>query len=902
MKVSFIVLDADYFLWKEKPVVRIFGKTEDGKTITVFYKDFFPYFYVETNNKERLEKFLCKNFSNQFLGLKEEYKFRPIGFSHSPVKMCKIILRDPSKVPNVREELLSKKIVKKAYEADILFKYRFLADFDIGGMQWVEAIGNNVNFTEIVSTDIKVEARDLKRIEKEHLLPQFKYLSFDIEVISERGIPNPEKDKIAIISLAFNPPYKGHKSLILVRKRVPQTNGIISCIDERDLLLRFKKIINEYDPDFIVGYNINNFDIPFLLTRMRVNKIRRDLGRCRDKNATSQKISKEKYRNRIPGRIVVDVYEIIKNDAKKGLIKLKRYGLGDVAEYFVGERKIDIAHSEIPKYWNGSVEMVLKLIEYARKDAELALKILMKAEMLDKFIAIARVTGLLLQDVIEGGESQRIENLLLREFNKRNYVLPLKPNQEEISKRTKEREKRELKGAIVLEPIVGLHTSPVVYLDFKSLYPSIMITYNICPTTFIIDESEIDERDIIVAPSGAKFISQKIREGIIPRIVRQLIKERDEVKKEMKREKDPIRKKHLYNSQYALKVVANAFYGYMGYIRARLYILDIANAITSYGRFWITKIKDIIEKKTPYKVIYGDTDSVMVRIDSKDLKEAFEVGKQLEKLVNRNTEGAVKIKIEGIFKSLLLLTKKRYAGYLFEDLEKGEIISKGIETVRRDWCDLVGETLNKVLEIILIEQNVKKAFEYVKKVVEKLQRNEIEIEKLIITKSISKPINEYKGIQPHVELVKKLQRRNPLNAPGVGDRIGFVIVKGIQKIAERAEDPEYVRKNNLPIDARYYIENQLLPPLERVFSAIGITRSQLVSGARQLLLNQIFPNSKTCKENGLENIDIKEFQGFICTKCLKVYSLLPLSGKCYVCKGDIAFYSSKGFSKMVVIE
>ena len=230
---------------------------------------------------------------------------------------------------------------------------------------------------------------------------------------------------------------------------------------------------------------------------------------------------------------------------------------------------------------------------------------------------------------------------------------------------------------------------------------------------------------------------------------------------------------------------------------------------------------------------------------------------------------------------------------------------KGIETVRRDWCDLVSETLYEVLEIILKEQNPKKAFDYVRDILKKLQNNEIPIEQLIITKSISKPIRSYKGIQPHVELVKKMRKRSPTEAPGVGDRVGFVIVQGLQLLSNRAEDPNYIKKHGLKIDSKYYIENQLMPPLERVFDSMGIDKSELLGMGKQLLLTSILNDknksnlikkSKPTLSQPLGSID-----GVICDKCDKSYRRPPLNGRCDVCSGSFLFFSGNKKSRFALI-
>lgn len=287
---------------------------------------------------------------------------------------------------------------------------------------------------------------------------------------------------------------------------------------------------------------------------------------------------------------------------------------------------------------------------------------------------------------------------------------------------------------MVLEPKVGLFDKCVVYLDFASMYATIFSSYNICPTTLM---TEKNNEATVKTPIGVEFISPKIHEGIIPQILKKLISERAKVKVEMKKESDPSKKRALDAKQEALKRMGNSFYGYSGYIMARVYMLKMASAITSCGREYIQKTKQIVETQTPYKVVYGDTDSVMIALKTDNVDEAFKIGLELENTINSNLDGNLKLRIEHVFKTLIILAKKRYAGLSFEktdDAWKTEIVMKGIETVRRDWCDIVGETLSSVLDIILKEQNTQKAVSYLKDVVQQLQDGKISIEKLVITK------------------------------------------------------------------------------------------------------------------------------------------------------------------------
>ena len=182
--------------------------------------------------------------------------------------------------------------------------------------------------------------------------------------------------------------------------------------------------------------------------------------------------------------------------------------------------------------------------------------------------------------------------------------------------------------------------------------------------------------------------------------------------------------------------MSNSFYGYTGYIRARLYMMDVANSITSYGRMNLEKMKQIIEKNYSYRVIYADTDSAFVKTDIKNLDDAKALGEKISKDVTESLPGQLILEFEKIYRTFLILSKKRYAGWKFEysDGWKDGIDMKGIETVRRDWCPLVSKVMNEVLVTILKEGDLKRAIEIVKEVVEKLRRNEVPMEDLTVVK------------------------------------------------------------------------------------------------------------------------------------------------------------------------
>jgi DNA polymerase I len=527
--------------------------------------------------------------------------------------------------------------------------------------------------------------------------------------------------------------------------------------------------------------------------------------------------------------------------------------------------------------------------------------------MLDKFFELSKISGVLLQDVF-GGQTKRVETMLLHEFAKREFVMPCSPSGAELNKRLNERKKKGLKGATVLEPVRGLHTEGcMLVLDFKSLYPSLMRTYNISPDTLLLDKSDVRKTKAHKSPLGAYFVDSSIAEGILPYQVKKLLETRSDVKKLMKKKRGD-EKRILNATQLALKDMANSMYGYTGYVRARLYMIDVANAITAYGRKNLAKTKKLIEDNFDVKVIYADTDSAFLKTMSKDLDDARELGEKIAKFVSEKLPGHLELEFEKIYRTFLILTKKRYAGWKFEPSDGewiDEIEMRGIETIRRDWCLLVSEVMNDVINIVLKEGDIQKAIDKVKDVLIKLRKGEIPLEKLTIVKGITKSIDRYDGVLPHIELAKKLAKRNPKEAPKIGDRIGFVIIKGNQMLSKRAEDPEYAKKHNLQIDSDYYINNQVFPPLERIFNAVGVEKGEVFGSGRQASLGDIVNGTKAKRKH---DIDIKfkktvldDWEEFICQKCKKTYRRMPLQGICE-CGGEILISCKGSLGKKIILK
>ena len=258
----------------------------------------------------------------------------------------------------------------------------------------------------------------------------------------------------------------------------------------------------------------------------------------------------------------------------------------------------------------------------------------------------------------------------------------------------------------MLEPTRGFYKEPVATLDFASLYPSIMMAHNLCYSTLIpihirkhyLKEGILKETDITLTPNGDYFVKPHVKKGILPIILEELLAARKKAKNELARATDPFEKAVLDGRQLALKISANSVYGFTGAQVGQLPCLPISSSTTAFGRVMIEKTKDLVlaryNKANGYeydcKVIYGDTDSVMVKFGTDSIEESMRLGQEAAAYVSAEFINPIKLEFEKVYFPYLLMNKKRYAGMLWTKPTKPDKMDcKGIETVRRDNCSLV---------------------------------------------------------------------------------------------------------------------------------------------------------------------------------------------------------------------
>ncbi len=777
------ILDASYEVYGSEPHVLIWGISEDGKRVLLRDRRFRPYFYalVDPNYIDKVKE--IENAIKQLSKPKSPITRVDLvkrKFFGREVSALRIETCIPEYVREYREAVKKIPGIIDVLEADIRFAMRYLIDNDILPCTWhrfkVVERGKPRNYRVDEEYEV-VEVLDcVDRIE----IPKLRVLAFDIEVYNPRGTPKPVRDPVIIIAIKTD---RGDVELFTAEGK-----------DDRKPIKEFIEFVQSYDPDIIVGYNSNRFDWPYLLERCKYLGIKLDVSRVvgvEPRPSVYGHIS-------VPGRLNVDLY-----DFAEEIPEVKVKSLEEVAEFLGVMKKserINIPWYEIHRYWDDE-KLRPKLLAYAKDDVVATYGI---AEKLLPFgIQLSSITGLPLDQVMSASVGFRLEWYLIRVAYRYGELVPNRI----------EREAESYRGAIVLEPLRGVHEN-VAVLDFSAMYPSIMMKYNVGPDTLVRDESDRLEYGCYEAPEvGHKF--RKEPPGFFKTVLETLVSTRKRVREEMKRyPPDSVEYKLLDERQRALKILANATYGYMGWAGARWYCRECAEAVTAWGRQTIRRAIEIAHS-LGLKVIYGDTDSLFV---------VYEPGKVEKFLKMVERELGLEIKIDKVYRRVFFTeAKKRYIG-LTED---GRIDVVGFEAVRGDWAEIAKEMQEKVAEIVLKTMDHRKAVEFVRRELERI-RDEVEkgvapIEKFVIWKTLTKPITAYEVEAPHVTAAKIMIRQG--YKVEVGDKIGYVIVKGSGKISERARP--YFMVDVRDIDLDYYIDHQIVPAVLRVLEYFGVTDKQL---------------------------------------------------------------------------
>ncbi len=584
MEMDVTILDIDYISFEEKPVIRLFAKGEN-KSVVLIDDSFKPYLYISSNNPDKCTEDLEDILDDVVIEKVVKKDFQV------PKTFLKVTFTHPQELSKKRDKIRDLDSVLQLREFDIPFYRRYLMDNDIIPMTRVRASGEKIDsFSALDSEKHNVDIIKLDKAPQRisDNVNDFRILSFDLEVRNPHGMPDSSEDEIIMIGVASN---FGINQVISTKTNSRNDDFINQVDSEKEMIETFSGIIKQNNVDIIVGYNSDNFDFPYLIDRAKIHNVDLDLGM----DGSDIRFIRRGYANAasIKGLIHVDLYLVMRR-----YMSLERYTLERVYYELFGEEKIDVAGEKIWEFWDNGAEELDNLFDYSLDDVVSTLKI--AEQTLPLNLELTRIIGQPLFDISRMATGQQAEWFLVKQAYFDDEVVPNKQG----SNFTDRANAEDNEGGFVLEPEKGLHEN-LVQFDFRSLYPSIIISKNISPDVLITGDVENIDDYHLSPEHNLKF--KKSPKGFIPSEIDKILQERFRIKREMKSCNDPTEKKSLDVQQQAIKRLANTMYGIYGFPRFRWYSFECAKAITSWGRQYI---KHAMKESENYgfKAIYADTD------------------------------------------------------------------------------------------------------------------------------------------------------------------------------------------------------------------------------------------------------------------------------------------------------
>ncbi|HET9317006.1 MAG TPA: DNA polymerase II [Vicinamibacteria bacterium] len=767
MAIRGFILEPTYRTLAGRAVVHLFGRLEDGRAFLVRDARELPRFYVETRDVERARA----------LGASPLAPEDRVTLTGQPVSRVEVAL--PADAPLLRDRLLREGIA--CHEADVRFAMRYLIDHGIRGSLAIEGEGREEAGGGVVFDDPVVRPSDWT--------PRLRVLSLDIET-------DPQGRSVLSIAL--------HGAGVSEVLAVGGGPGAVACASERELLEAFERRVRELDPDVLTGWNVVDFDFAVLARAAWRNGVPLALGRGPEGLRVRPGIGPRAMRQvHVPGRVVLDGIQLLRG----AFVRMEDYGLDAVARAVLGEGKaIDgrrlaggARAQEVLRLYR---EDRARFVEYNRTDARLALGILEKLRVVELAVERSLLTGMPLDRV--SSAIAAFDFRYLTELNRRGVVAPT------VGSSAAGDEPQA--GGYVMEPVAGLHAN-VAVLDFRSLYPTVIRTFQIDPLN-LVRSGPIP--DALVAPSGAAFRRER---GILTELLDDLMPRREAAR----RDGDAVK-------SHAIKILMNSFYGVLGTPACRFYDPRLANAITGFGQELLLWCRDRIQAGGR-RVLYGDTDSLFVETGIDDPAAAAKCGARLATDLNRElaahirsrwqVESRLDLNFDRLYRRLFFPSmrhggggaRKRYVG-LTDD---GRVLFTGMEAVRGDWTALARDVQRELYARLFADQPVD---EWLRALVAELRAGRHD-DRLVYRKSLRKAPESYIATTPpHVAAARKQGGRTR-------GRVAYLITTaGPEPAASRAH----------PIDHEHYVQKQVRAVAEPVLALLGLDFARVVGDERQLTL------------------------------------------------------------------
>lgn len=620
--------------------------------------------------------------------------------------------------------------------------------------------------------------------------------------------------------------------------------------NELDLINRIVDIVRNYDPDILTGYEVHGGSWGYLIERA---KHKYEYNLC-DELSRTKSDSKGRFGKssdswgynqtstiKVTGRHMINIWR-----AMRGELNLLQYTMENVVFHILHRRIPHYSHQVLTVWYNsGKPNDLAKVIGYYISRVQLDLEILDQNELVPRTSEQARLLGVDFFSVFSRGSQFKVESLMFRIAKPENYMLP-SPSRKQVG------QQNALECLpLVMEPQSAFYTSPMLVLDFQSLYPSVMIAYNYCYSTFLgrvvswrgknkmgFTDYHREQRllellgdQINIAPNGIMYAKPEIRKSLLAKMLGEILETRVMVKSGMKVDKnDKTLQRLLNNRQLALKLIANVTYGYTSAsFSGRMPCSEIADSIVQTGRETLEKSIALIHsvEKWQAEVVYGDTDSIFVHLKGRTKDEAFDIGNEIAAAITDMNPRPVKLKFEKVYFPCVLLAKKRYVGFKYESKaqKEPEFDAKGIETVRRDGTPAEQKIEEKALKILFRTADLSQVKSYFQSQCIKIMKGKVSIQDFCFAKEVKLGTYSEKGPPPPGALIStRRMLEDPRAEPQYGERVSYVVITGAPgaRLIDRCVAPEVLLNDDQSeLDAEYYISKNLIPPLERIFNLVG---------------------------------------------------------------------------------
>ncbi|KAI5607474.1 DNA polymerase zeta catalytic subunit isoform X1 [Silurus asotus] len=639
---------------------------------------------------------------------------------------------------------------------------------------------------------------------------------------------------------------------LLVRSGVADLQ-VIYAVDEKELFDEVCRIMRTYDPDILVGYEVQMHSWGYLLKRASalgvdvcqlISRVPGDAKENRfseDKDEYGSEVMTEIH---IVGRITINLWRIMKTEAA-----LNNYTFENVSFHLLHQRFPLYTHRTLSDWFDHNTHLYRwKVVDHYMSRVCGVMQLLQQRDVVGRTSEFARVFGIQFYHVLTRGSQYRVESMMLRIAKPLNFIV-VSPS---VSQRAQQRAPQSV--PLVMEPESRFYSNSVLVLDFQSLYPSVVIAYNYCYSTCLghahslgtSDEFKFGctslrvppdllyqlRNDITISPNGVAFVKASVRKGVLPRMLEEILHTRLMVKSVMKLYRgDEALLRLLDARQLGLKLIANVTFGYTAAaFSGRMPSVELGDSIIHKARETLERAIKFVNdtKKWGARVVYGDTDSMFVLLKGATKEQAFKIGSEIAEAVTASNPKPIKLKFEKVYLPCVLETKKRYVGYMYETLDQKDPVfdAKGIETVRRDVCPAVAKILERSVKLLFETRDISLVKQFVQRQCVKVLEGRASLQDLTFAK-------EYRGSAsyrpgacvPALELTRRMMAYDRRLEPRVGERVPYVVVYGspgvpliqlVRRPLEVLQDPA------LRLNATYYITKQILPPVARIFNLIGV--------------------------------------------------------------------------------